>query len=119
LGLFPFLWDFEGDTDTMSASDAQRELLKRLRAERGYETVADMLDPKGFTYWKLELRQRRRGKRTVGSEEAHLISESYRMRIECGTPKKTIIGELAKQSGVPDTTIREIIRRATGKKSKR
>lgn len=119
MALFPFLWDFEDATDTMSASDAQRELLKRLRMPEGNPNLADMVDPQGRTYWKLELKQRRRGKRRVARESSQTICEAYYNLLSQGKTKKAALGELAKLDGVRDTTIREIIRRAAGKKKRK
>jgi hypothetical protein len=140
-----FFGSWEAKSDR--SSDAQRELLERVRFERkrssrisrlvdeddkpvlGFTTVLweieDMLSPTSRSFWKLELKQRRRGKRTVPPEIAEDICSHYRLRAKelyeqgAPAPKKTAIGELAKEYGRPDTTIREIIRRATRKKPRR
>ena len=141
-----FFASFEAQTDRLTATEAQGELLRRVRGERerasairlfderdkrvlGFRVVLweieDMLDPKGHSFWRLEIKQRRRGKRTVPAAITEDIVSSYEVRVhelyEAGapSPKKTALGELAKEYGCSDTTIREIVRRAKGKKPKR
>jgi len=136
-----FLGAFEAETDMMSALDARRELLKLVRDEReraqrirpffheNNELAADfvsvlltierLLDTNNDSFWKLELKQRRRGKRTVGAAASDHICTEYWSFVLAGTPKKAAIGKLAKDFGVTDTAIREVIRRASGKKPKR
>jgi hypothetical protein len=83
--------------------------------------IAEMLDPKGRSFWKLELKQRRPGKRMVPRAIADDIYGQYgdARCFEPETPAKVVIGRLAKDHDLPDTTIREIIRRAHGKKPKK
>jgi hypothetical protein len=141
-----FFSSFEAQTDGLAATEAQGELLRLVRDERerasairlwdergkqvlGFTIVLweieDMLNPKGHSFWRLEIKQRRRGKRTVPAAVTEDILNSYEVRVhelyEAGapSPKKTALGELAKEYGVSDTTIREIVRRAQGKKPKR
>jgi len=142
-----FLASFEAQSDRLTASDAQRELLKRVRFQRerscripqlvdednkpvpNFTTVLseieDMLSLTSGSFWKLELKQRRQGKRTVPAAISEDIYAGYHLRARelyeqgAPAPKKTAIGELAREYGVPDTTIREIVRRAGGKKPKR
>jgi hypothetical protein len=70
---------------------------------------------------KVVLSQRRRGKRKVALAIANDIYKEYAGArcFEPETPSKVIIGRLAKEHDLPDTTIREVIRRAHGKKPKR
>ena len=79
-----------------------------------------MLDPDVVSFWKLNLKQRRRGERRVPLAIAEEIYDTYEAERTlggtrpCFGPKrsdKTIIGELAYEYGLPDTTIRGIIRR--------
>ena len=125
-----YMDSFEAQTDRMSSTDAHAELLKRVRAarEETADSVAltvlweieDMLGTAGF--WKLELKQRRRGKRQIPLAVVEAITHIYDGEMadpDRNRSAKSIIGELAKEYGVPDTTIRGIIRRATGKKPRR
>jgi len=145
--LQPFEVPFEEQSDELSAADAQHELLKLVRNEveraRRIPPLVDeddrpvpgfvsvlweiecMLNPKGGSFWKLELKQRRRGKRRVPAATAESICVDHHFRVEelyeqkTRAPHKTTIGELAKEYGMTDMAIREIIRRKSGKKRKR
>jgi hypothetical protein len=83
--------------------------------------IEEMLDPKGRSFWKLELKQRRPGKRTVPLAIATDIYQEYgdARCFERETPAKVVIGRLAKRHGLPDTTIRQIIRRERVKEPKK
>jgi hypothetical protein len=81
-----------------------------------------MLSPGSRSYWKLQLGQRRTGQRRVPSAIAEDILGRYEGELfleDHPRPKKTIIGDLANEYGLSDGAIREIIRRAHGKKPKR
>jgi hypothetical protein len=87
--------------------------------------IERMLHVKGGHFWRLELRQRRRGKRTVPLAVTEDIWVDYQLMLageagDCQEPisGKAAIGKLAQLHGVSDTAIREIIRRASGKKPK-
>jgi len=140
---------FEAQTDRMSASDAQAELMRVISAVWEEDTgpadsplssmccdILEMLRPTGESFWRLEVKQRRRGKRKVPAVVAAEIVLAYRREIERGKsgfmhldgtpvkyppprPKKVIIADLAQRHGFSDAAIREIIRRAGGKKPRR
>jgi hypothetical protein len=83
-----------------------------------------MLAVKGASFWRLELKQRRRGKRMVPLAVAEEIWTEYQLMLGAGDyqepiSSKAAMGRLAQEHGVSDTAIREIIRRASGKKPKR
>jgi hypothetical protein len=148
---------FEGQTDRMSAADAQSVLIHKIRAAQetissGSTSYTDMwivappeessrppkdplatvavllreieglLSPKGKGFWKLQLGQRRRGERKVPSVISDDIRRLYEGELaleDHPRPKKVIIGDIAKQYGLTDAAVREIIRRVRGKKTKR
>jgi hypothetical protein len=90
-------------------------------AWRVLQEIEAMLDPndrRGF--WRLYLKQRRTGKRTVPAAIVESIYSDYAGArcYETETPIKVIIGRLAQEYGVSDAAIREIVRRKHGKKSK-
>jgi hypothetical protein len=89
-------------------------------AWRVLEEIEAMLDPKGRGIWRLHLKQRRTGKRTVPAAIAESIYDNYAGArcYETETPIKVIIGRLAQEYGVSDAAIREIVRRRHGKKPK-
>src|SRR5262249_3057278 len=65
--------------------------------------IEDMLEPKGPSFWRLpELRQRRRGKRTVPLAIANAIYHYYggTRCFEPETPSKAVMGELAEKWGL-------------------
>jgi hypothetical protein len=83
--------------------------------------IEEMLDPANRSFWRLHLKQRRRGGHTVPLAIAASIYSDYgdARCVEPKTPIKTIIGKLADEYGVSDTAIKEIVRRKHGKKPKR
>jgi hypothetical protein len=79
-----------------------------------------MLDPGKKDFWKLHLKQRRRGKRKVPLAIANDIYGAYG-EARCFEPEtlsKTVIGRLAAEYDVSDNAIREVVRRMHGKKPK-
>jgi hypothetical protein len=83
--------------------------------------IEDLLSPEGG-FWKLQLGQRRTGERRVPSAVTEDILRAYGGELaleDDPRPKKVIIGDLAKEYGLTDGAVREIIRRASGKKPKR
>src|SRR5262249_9150006 len=89
-------------------------------AWRVLQEIEQMLDPNNRGFWRLHLEQRGTGKRTVPSAIAADIYSQYgdARCFEPETPIKAIIGRLAAEYDLPDTTIREIVRRMHGKKPK-
>src|SRR5262249_51751931 len=84
--------------------------------------IEDLLTPASGSFWKLQLGQRRRGKRQVPSAIAEDIFVAYGGELaleEHPRSKKIIIGDLAKEYGLTDAAVREIIRRASGKKRRK
>lgn len=90
--------------------------------------IENLLAPRSQSFWRLQLGQRRRGARVVPSAitedilrvyEGELALEHHPTEPERARPKKVIIGDLAKEYGLTDATVRGIIRRASGKKTKR
>jgi hypothetical protein len=119
---------FEETTDILTANQAQNELLKLVRSERVRESVVlweieRMLDPKGRSFWKLELKQRRRGKHRIPLVIIEDIVNHYHLRVNelrklgATAPIKIAVGELAEEYKMSDAAIRELVRRTMGKKS--
>jgi hypothetical protein len=117
------LWEFRNSGTVVCDVQEQARLLDNINIV--LSQIGDMLQPKDGVFWKLKLGQRHPGKRTVPAAIAEDIHANYHLRTaelyEAGAPapKKTAIGELAKEYGTSDKAIREIVRRATGKKTKR
>jgi hypothetical protein len=90
-------------------------------AWRALQEIEEMLDPNNRSFWKLHLKQRRRGGHTVPLAIAASIYSDYgdARCVEPKTPIKAIIGKLADEYGVSDAAIKEIVRRKHGKKAKR
>src|SRR5262245_19265712 len=89
-------------------------------AWRVLQEIEEMLSPDKRSFWRLHLKQRYAGKRTVPSAIAADIYGRYgdARCFEPETPIKAVIGRLAAEYDLPDTTIREIVRRKHGKKPK-
>jgi hypothetical protein len=87
-----------------------------------FREIEGLLSPKGGGFWKLQLGQRRRGERKVPSVISDDICRQYEGELaleDHPRPKKVIIGDIAKEYGLTDAAVREIIRRERGKKTKR
>jgi len=89
-------------------------------AWRVLQEIEEMLSSDKQNFWRLHLKQRYPGKRTVPSAIAADIYGHYgdARCFEPETPIKAVIGRLAAEYDLPDTTIREIVRRKHGKKPK-
>jgi hypothetical protein len=122
-----FLAVFEAQTDQMQAADAQAELLKLIcftrstgrLAEVALWQIEDMLDPRKNSFWRLELKQRRRGaRRKIPSVVAEDIEIKFAIAISEGFSKKAAIGKLAQEYGISDAAVRGILRRYTESKKR-
>jgi hypothetical protein len=84
--------------------------------------IENLLTPGSGSFWKLQLSQRRRGARRVPSAISEDILRAYGGELaleDHARPKKAIIGDFAREYGLTDAAVREIIRRKEGKKRKR
>jgi hypothetical protein len=119
------LIDFARMYDAGEREQAQAALLYELRRQKTWslDAIADMIDPAGKSYWKLELKQRRRGTpRRLSSDDTEVLIGQYEYRLaelqneRRASPVKTARGELAAEYKMTDEEIRAIIDRAQGKK---
>jgi hypothetical protein len=102
-------WIGAPEGETLRPSDDPLADVSVLLAE-----IEELLKPGKRGFWKLQLGQRQRGKRIVPSAIANDIFRAYGGELnleENPRPKKVIIGDIAKEYGLTDETVRQIIRR--------
>jgi hypothetical protein len=126
--LYGSLCDFASWGDTRQAEDARDALLNALRAQNlgPLNIIADMLDPAGDSYWRLDLERRGRGARPqMGQIALGSLAFEYDRRLEelkeerRASPAKTARGELAAKYQMTDEQIRALIERQQGKRQRR
>jgi hypothetical protein len=118
-------WDVGG---AEAADRAEAHLLKMLRMQdtEAFNMVADMIDPAGESYWRLEFRRRAKGApRKHSSADATFLALLYGLLKKKFTaegrasPAKTARGELAAEYKMTDEQVRAIIDREKGKRLRR
>jgi hypothetical protein len=92
-------------------------LLKVLRPCGELSFLADMLDPKGRGAWKLELKRRKRGRKSkVAPIDALFLEHDYSQRVEeleregARSPGKQALAEMAKLHKLDDDALYKIIK---------
>ena len=119
-----YLHAFLREDDGPDPKLAQKALLLRLRdvEEEAFNIIADMIDPAGQSYWRLELKRRGGRMNKAPTAEQQLLAKSYEWRLKHlkkegrPSPEKTARGEIAAYLGMTDEAVRAIIRRAQGRK---
>jgi hypothetical protein len=118
------LIEFARKYDAGEPEKAQAALLDILRRQKlsSLDAIANMIDPAGKSYWRLELKQRNRAPpRQTTSMEAEWLIDEYDFRLEelrrekRASPAKIARGELAAEFKMTDEQLRAIIRRGRGR----
>jgi hypothetical protein len=102
-----FANDFEGNIDLF---------IETLRDFKNPVTnqIADMLDPHGNTYWRLDLKKRRRGRPPSFPEVAWEYQEELKKYGNRRGAIKSVEGTLIDRRGITKEAIRSAVRRLSG-----
>jgi hypothetical protein len=121
------LANFVRGCDGLRAVKAQQVLLRILLNQRAeaFNILADMIDPGGKSYWRLELRRRRGRSRKISTEDQQLLACMYRWILNGlkaknrASPAKTARGLLAAKLNMTDEEIRANIERGQGRRRRK